>query len=149
MDKYNFITNRQNNANSQSAPQACNQRINERITVNIIQSNIQHSVTGYAALRRTLEEQPNTIALVQEPHLSHGKVSGFNALRGTVLTPPVQRKIRTFIYTPNTFKASLVTHLCTDDLTVAKLETGLQGRLSTILIASAYLDIAEDAPPLH
>lgn len=117
-----------------------------RSKIDIIQANIQHIIIGFAALRRTLEEEPNTIALVQEPYIARGRVS-FTALRGNVFTPPVQNKTRSLIYVPNTLTASLVTHLCTDDLTVVKLETGLEGKLKTILLASAYMDGAAEAPP--
>ncbi|CAG9133891.1 unnamed protein product [Plutella xylostella] len=119
-------------------------------SIKVIQANIQHSYTGAAALRRKLEENPTTIALVTEPLLRRGKpleLHQGNTFYCNSFSTVDCSKIRSLILIPKCYTANKISNLCTPDLTVVGLTLDESHARRVLYIASAYLPGDGSMPP--
>ncbi|KAL0811348.1 hypothetical protein ABMA28_009758 [Loxostege sticticalis] len=112
----------------------------------IIQTNLQHSQTATACLRRALEVEPETIALIQEPWIRRNKICGLSNIGGDLLLNTNVRNPRTCIFTPKHIQKLLITDFCSRDLTAVRFLTGPNQQLGNIVLASAYLPGDADIP---
>ena len=115
--------------------------------INIIQANLQHSQTATACLRRALELEPRTIALIQEPWIRNNRVCGLSNTGGKpFLDTHSTDKPRTCAYIPKDVPATTLTQFCSRDLTAVRLKT--DGNALDIVLASVYMPgDSEDCPP--
>ncbi|KAG7302910.1 hypothetical protein JYU34_012897 [Plutella xylostella] len=119
-------------------------------SIKVIPANIQHSYTGAAALRRKLEEEPTTIALVTEPLLRRGKpleLHQGNTFYYNSLSTADSFKIRSMVLIPKCYTVNKITNLCTPDLTVVGLTLDVSHGNRVLYIASAYLPGDGSMPP--
>ncbi|CAB3261689.1 unnamed protein product [Arctia plantaginis] len=110
-----------------------------------IQTNLQHSHTATANLRRELEVKTNTVALIQEPWIRKGRICGLNNIGGKILLSTTIDNPRTCIYTPKHACTTLMTEFCSRDLTSIRLKEP-SSNLPDVVIASAYLPGDADIP---
>lgn len=118
--------------------------------LNIIQANLQHSQTATASLRRALEEQPQTIALIQEPWIRNNRICGLGNLGGKLILNTANTDTpRTCIYVPKTITCTPLTQYCSRDLTSVRLQTQTESAdIRETALVSAYMpgDV-DDCPP--
>lgn len=69
-------------------------------TTSILQTNLQHSQTASATLRRVLDNQRETIALIQEPWIRGGRICGLANIGGKLLLDSSVSNPRTCIFVP-------------------------------------------------
>ena len=115
----------------------------------VIQTNLQHSQTATATLRRTLEVSPSTICLIQEPWIRSDRICGLNNIGGKIILNTNVIKPRTCIFIPLNLHAVALTEFCSRDLTAITLQLGNQytENPKNIVLASAYMPSDEDCPP--
>lgn len=115
--------------------------------LSIIQTNLQHSQTATACLRRALEMKPRTIALIQEPWIRNNRICGLGNIGGKlILDTQGTDKPRTCAYIPKDVPTTTLTQLCSRDLTAVRLKT--DGDAPDIVLASVYMPGEdEDCPP--
>lgn len=114
-------------------------------TTKFIQTNLQHSQTASASLRRVLETNPNTISMIQEPWIRNGRICGLGSIGGKLIVDASVSNPRTCIFTPKHVPTILNNELGSRDLTAVKL-IRKQQKLPDIVLASAYLPGDEDVP---
>ncbi|XP_052754178.1 uncharacterized protein LOC128201404 [Galleria mellonella] len=111
----------------------------------IIQINLQHSQTATASLRRVLENNTQTISLIQEPWIRKNRICGLGNSGGKLLLDTSVSKPRTCILVPKHVPTLLINEFCSRNLTVVRL-TRTEQHLPDIVLASAYLPSDEDIP---
>lgn len=116
-----------------------------RCGINIIQANLQHSQAATATLSRVLENNPQTIALIQEPWIRGDKICGLNKTGGKLLLDTTVSKPRACIYLPKHIPTLLINQFCSRNLTAVKFSRSDQHQPDVVL-ASAYLPGDEDLP---
>ncbi|CAH3872825.1 unnamed protein product [Pieris brassicae] len=109
-----------------------------------VQPNLQHCQTASASLRRLLETNPKTIAVIQEPWIRNGKICGLGNTGGKTLLDTSVSNPRSCIIIPKHVPAILISVLCSRDLTAVRLP---RNEYPDIVLASAYLPGDEDVPP--
>ncbi|KOB72654.1 Uncharacterized protein OBRU01_11964 [Operophtera brumata] len=112
----------------------------------IIQTNLQHSLAATASLRRALEEDTETIALIQETWIRKGRICGLNNIGGKLLFDVTVSNPRTCIYTSRHLQTLLITEFCSRDLTAVRLYSVNSQPSRDIVLASVYLPGDEDIP---
>lgn len=112
----------------------------------IIQSNLQHSLTATANLRRVLEKNIKTIALIQEPWIRAGRVCGLNNLGGKLLYDKTCSNPRACIYVPCKLTAVPLTEFCFKDLVTARIRGIFGEETEEVVLSSAYMPADEAIP---
>ena len=112
-------------------------------SLNIIQTNLQHKQIAAATLRRVLEVDNKTVALIQEPWIKNNRVCGLNNKNGKLLLDNTVDKPRTCIVVPKTITTVLLNQFCSRDLTAAKIITENQ---TVLVLASVYMPNEGEVP---
>lgn len=115
-------------------------------TINIIQTNLQHSITSTSTLRRVLEVDQQTIALIQEPWIRKGRVCGLSNIGGRIILDTTVSEPRACIFAPKHVNTRLINEFCSRDLTAVRLSTSPPSEQEVVL-ASAYLPGDAEVPP--
>ena len=116
--------------------------------IRFIQINLQHSRAATATLRRQLDVEQDTVAIIQEPWVVKSKVSGLGNTNGTIFSVNSSHEVsRTCIYVPKHMQACLLSQYCTRDLTAIQVNCGSLDRQKELVIASSYLPINSSTPP--
>ncbi|XP_047990316.1 uncharacterized protein LOC125237240 [Leguminivora glycinivorella] len=115
---------------------------------NFIQTNLQHKQAATATLRRMLEVNNETVALIQEPWIRKGRICGLNNIGGKLLLDTTVINPRTCIYLPKQINAVLMNEFCSRDLTTVRLQSNCASS-PEIIIASAYLPGDADIPTVE
>lgn len=92
-----------------------------------------------------LENQRETIALIQEPWIRGDRICGLANIGGKLLLDTSVSKPRTCIFVPKHVNTLLINEFCSRDLTATRLSRAEQD-LPDIVLASAYLPGDEDVP---
>ena len=112
-------------------------------SLNIIQTNLQHKQIAAATLRRVLEVDNKTVALIQEPWIKNNRVCSLNNKNGKLLLDNTVDKPRTCIVVPKTITTVLLNQFCSRDLTAAKIITENQ---TVLVLASVYMPNEGEVP---
>ncbi|KAL0840001.1 hypothetical protein ABMA28_015328 [Loxostege sticticalis] len=113
-------------------------------SLTVIQTNLQHKQIAAATLRRVLEGDNKTVALIQEPWIRNNKICGLNNISGKLLLQTPVEKPRTCIVMPKTINASLINQFCSRDLTAVKINSAEDQ--TTLVLASVYMPGEDDIP---
>ncbi|XP_075974068.1 uncharacterized protein LOC142975223 [Anticarsia gemmatalis] len=113
------------------------------LNINIIQTNLQHKQIAAATLRRALEVNNKTVALIQEPWIRNNKICGLSNICGKLLVKPSVDKPRTCIFMPNTITTTLLNQFCSRDLTAVTIHTENN---TTLVLASVYMPSDGETP---
>ncbi|XP_063547801.1 uncharacterized protein LOC134755209 [Cydia strobilella] len=111
----------------------------------VLQVNLQHSESATAQLRRWLEVNPTSIALIQEPWIRNTRINGLCNTGGN-LVYNTHYKPRSCIYISRNIMAQPLTQFCSRDVCAIKLLRTQNSSLPEIVLASTYM-AAEDEPP--
>lgn len=114
-----------------------------RSPLQIIQTNLQHKQIAAATLRRVLEVNHQTVALIQEPWISKNRICGLGNIGGKLFVDTTAETPRTCIFLPNTITATLLNQFCSRDLTAVQIQTDDQ---QPLVLASAYMPGDGDIP---
>lgn len=115
--------------------------------IKIIQTNLHHSQTATAQLRKWLEVHHTTIALIQEPWVRAGRTCGLLHTGGKVYYSTAHEIPRTCIYTSSNICAQQLSNFCSRDLTAIKITNNQDTNLPQLVIASVYMPDSDDPPP--
>lgn len=109
---------------------------------------MRKSLVPTADLNRILGNKMSFIALLQEPSFNSGKIQGLNRRKGNVIHAIGKGKPRACIYISKDWIIQPLYHLCTRDLSVARLKAKKFGNDIEMLICSAYFpyDSMENPP---
>ncbi|CAK1595288.1 unnamed protein product [Parnassius mnemosyne] len=111
----------------------------------LVQANLHHRETASAQLRKWLEVQRTSIALIQEPWVGAGKIKGRNNLKGKLFYSSDHDKPRACIYTTKYICAQPLTGFCSRDMYAVDIQYTQERRL---VVASVY-KLKEDTPSPH
>lgn len=112
-----------------------------------MQINLHHSKAATASLCQKLAKGLFDIALIQEPWLHKGKVSGLGGAGGSIYSLNTSSKPRTCIYVKNKRSSLPLTHFCSNDLTAVKIKFQRGDITEDLIIASVYLPYDTVEPP--
>lgn len=102
-------------------------------------------------LRRHLEVERETIALIQEPWIRSNNICGLALSDGKIFYHAPHEKPRTGIYCPKTINATLLSQFCYRDQTAIRIQqeqtSSDTNELPPLVLVSLYLPIDEDNLP--
>ena len=110
----------------------------------VVQANLHHSRAATANLCKCLVQGKADIALIQEPYLYKGTVSGFSAKQFNILSTKTSGKLRSCIVSNKSINLTLLPHSSNEDITAVLWERG--NRAKPTIMASAYLPTDAEQP---
>lgn len=111
------------------------------------QINLQHCKAASAVLSRDLARLQTDIVLIQEPWVYRGQVKGISMEQGSLIHANEELGPRAYVFVNRTHSAIKLSQFCTRDLAVATIKLCVEGRITELVIASAYLPYDSDGPP--
>lgn len=113
----------------------------------VVQINLHHAKAASYALCKHMVENNIDIALVQEPWVVNGRITGLGDSKGWIISDPLDEKPRTCVIIRNNVKFTPLTNFCSRDLVVIKTTINVGGGEREILLGSAYLPYDQNPPP--
>jgi hypothetical protein len=112
-----------------------------------LQINLHRSKTATATQCQQLAVRKVDVALVQEPWLYMGQISGLTNTGGTVYSVAPDNNSRSCIYIRNHINAIPLLELCFRDATTMRIIYTYRGSCEELIISSAYLPYDSYEPP--
>lgn len=116
------------------------------MVVKVLQANIHHSRSGTTNLSRKFLAEEIHLALIQEPWLVRGRISGLKGTKGKLIYD-LKSDARTCILLDKNIEVLPLTEFIHRDLTAVKVKLNIEGSDREIVIGSVYLPYEEKAPP--
>jgi len=114
----------------------------------VVQANLHHSRSGTTNLSRNFLTEDIHLALIQEPWLVRGRISGLKGTKGKLIYD-INNNTRTCILLDKNIEVLPLTEFIHRDLTAVKVRLNIEGRDREIVFASVYLPYEEKTPPDH
>ena len=114
-----------------------------------LQTNLHHSETATAQVRKWLEVNKTAVVLIQEPWVRAGKICGLSSREGKVLRCTEQVSPRACIFVTNNIVIQPLTEFCSRDLCAIRLTSKQAPGKAELVVASAYMPEKDDPPPLE
>ena len=116
-------------------------------SLRVLQTNLQHSETATAQMRKWLEVSNSAIALIQEPWVRAGRIRGLFNLGGKLFVANDHEVPRTCIYVTKNINAQPLTEFCSRDIYAIRLQIPQSSSLTELVVASVYMHESDDPPP--
>ena len=114
--------------------------------VKVLQANIHHSRSGTTNLSRKFLAGDIHLALIQEPWLVRGRISGLKGTKGKLIYD-YNSNARTCILTDKNINVLPLNEFINRDLTAVKVKLNIEGRDREVVFGSVYLPYEEKTPP--
>ena len=114
--------------------------------VKVLQVNIHHSRSGSTNLTKKFLDEDIHLALIQEPWLVRGRISGLKGTKGKLIFD-LKSQARTCVLVNKDLEILPLTEFIQRDLTAVKVKLNIEGRDREIVFGSVYLPYEEKAPP--
>lgn len=111
-----------------------------------IQVNLHHSRAASAALCKMMAGHPG-IALIQEPWLVRGKITGLGGTGGELIFSRSHENPRACILIKKDIQIMPLTELCSRDVATVKIKLNDDGGPRELVLASVYMPYDSSEPP--
>ncbi|XP_074026204.1 uncharacterized protein [Leptinotarsa decemlineata] len=115
--------------------------------VRVLQVNLHYAKAASAVVCRRFDKDGLDVALLQEPWIHGGRVSGLKTNYNKMLYKEGAKEPRTCIVYSNRVNCTLIPVLCTADIVTAILTTPIEEGTRSWFVSSAYLPGEEICPP--